>query len=205
MENYMTTLIYLIENTINHKCYVGRTKQPVNERWSHHKSKALSGANKCKFANAIRKHGPDCWTVTVIDRTEDEHANDLERFYVTKYDSMNKGYNSTIGGDGYIYPSYTWKCEECGCEKELLSNKYNKKKRYCNKSCAASATNKLRWKDQTYNEKVSLSIGKSMKKGVFYNDTFYESLHDAVASTGIPLSTIYWRAKHNKEGWRLPS
>lgn len=32
----MIGYIYLIRNVVNHKCYVGQTKSPPQERWSEH-------------------------------------------------------------------------------------------------------------------------------------------------------------------------
>ena len=39
----------------------------------------------------------------------------------------------------------SWTCEECGSQKMVLNTIHNTKKRFCNKSCAASYSNKRRW------------------------------------------------------------
>lgn len=84
------------------KVYIGQT---INfpERKRKHK---LSAFNKkcdsysCSFYNSIRKYGFDNFTWEIIERDVlRENLNNREKYWISKYDSHNKGYNSTLGGD----------------------------------------------------------------------------------------------------------
>lgn len=91
--------IYLIQNKLDGKCYVGQTIGNVKYRWSEHK---CMSAKKCKsyLRNAIRKHGEDAFTVTTIDtaRSTDE-LNERERYWIeTLRACVPHGYNIEIGG-----------------------------------------------------------------------------------------------------------
>ena len=83
------------------KYYIGQTSRTI---------KARAGSNGInytkdkgtKFANAINKWGWDAFEVTVLVENVDnqQELNELEKYYITVYDSYNSGYNSTLGGDG---------------------------------------------------------------------------------------------------------
>jgi group I intron endonuclease len=95
-------IIYLITNTVNGKFYVGQTKQKLHRRWSKHISDANCGKGYY-FSNAILKYGCEAFKVEQIDTAVDlAKANELEKHYITVYESSNpeKGYNSTYGGEG---------------------------------------------------------------------------------------------------------
>ena len=68
----MIGYIYKFENKINGKIYIGKTKN-IKERIYQHNH--VTRNKNTKFGNALRKYG---------------------------YDSFNKGYNCTLGGDSTI-------------------------------------------------------------------------------------------------------
>lgn len=88
--------IYKIENKVNGKVYVGKSKEP-NKRIEQHKS--LVGKKRHKFYDAIKYYGWDNFVFEIIDSSEN-NINELETFYIKKYDSIDNGYNYTTGGDG---------------------------------------------------------------------------------------------------------
>lgn len=53
-------IIYVVENTINGKKYVGQTVQPLKVRWQRHCRKEQSGC--VALASAIAKYGADALT-----------------------------------------------------------------------------------------------------------------------------------------------
>lgn len=94
-------IIYLIENKINNKIYIGLTKNTLEKRWKQHFNKALKNDCNTPFYNAIRKYGIDCWNMKVVFECENtEIAKQKEIEYISLYDSYNNGYNATFGGDG---------------------------------------------------------------------------------------------------------
>lgn len=92
--------IYLIENMINHKKYIGFTTQVPKERWKRH----ISGNSECgAIVSAIKKYGPDNFSFDIIHQSEDiEYTNKItEPLLIKEYDTFGpNGYNLTSGGEG---------------------------------------------------------------------------------------------------------
>jgi len=98
----MTIIIYRIRNTINGKIYIGQTSKNIATRFMQHTSSAKKQRNNCyKLENAINKYGKENFTIEEILRTENEEdANQLEISFISKYDTINRGYNIQSGGRG---------------------------------------------------------------------------------------------------------
>lgn len=110
--------IYLIENRVNGKFYIGRTTVGIDQRWSGHKNKALckresdknNPYNRGYLQRSIRKYGVENFSIRKIDEALNfEHMVWLEGFYIKYYNSNNPkyGYNLTIDshGDGLEFVS----------------------------------------------------------------------------------------------------
>lgn len=92
------------------KYYIGQTIQEPKKRWSRHKYDALNfkdyecfSSNPCgrKFYNAIRKYGFDSFEWKVVKELHNCTKQTLdmqEKFWISFYDSVDNGYNSTNGG-----------------------------------------------------------------------------------------------------------
>ena len=95
-------IIYKATNRINGKCYIGQTRHSLAERKRIHLTKANQGINT-HFYSAIRKYGADNfdWETLCVANSK-EHLNELETFYITKYNSIKHGYNMVDGGDNNI-------------------------------------------------------------------------------------------------------
>ena len=107
----MTTgIIYCYFNPITNKRYIGQT---INEksRRSAFKTKETyctslsSGGKLSKFDQARKDYGVDTFVYSVLCKIEDDNVdalktrlNELEMYYIKKFDSFNNGYNSTEGG-----------------------------------------------------------------------------------------------------------
>ena len=51
--------IYMIQNLVNGKRYIGKTEVGTEERWRGHiKDSRRSYKNRCHLENAVRKYGP---------------------------------------------------------------------------------------------------------------------------------------------------
>ena len=92
-----THLIYKHTNTKNNKCYIGQTVQVKDpeKRWQ----KGNGYVNQPKFYRAISKYGWEAFNHEILEYCiSAEHANLREQYYIAKFDSINYGYNTSLGG-----------------------------------------------------------------------------------------------------------
>ena len=96
--------IYKITNTINDRIYIGKTVN-LEKRWYQHRRMK---ENKVLY-KAFVKYGIENFTFEEVIRVKSKDKetlnfilNILETFYIKKFDSYNKGYNCTLGGEGTI-------------------------------------------------------------------------------------------------------
>lgn len=95
-------IIYKATNKINGKCYIGQTRHSLEHRKAIHIRYAKKGLNT-HFYQAIRKYGEENFEWEIMCSTNDKkRLNELETFYITKYDSIKHGYNMVDGGDNNI-------------------------------------------------------------------------------------------------------
>lgn len=87
--------IYLIENVINGKKYVGQTVKKINERFSQHKSCARTKKKKTPLYNSFIKHGFENFSIKTLIICEKEFANYYEEMCINVYESWVDmgGYN----------------------------------------------------------------------------------------------------------------
>lgn len=89
-------VIYVIENQITGKMYVGQTSKSSKTRWiEHYREKRCSALN-----NAIKKYGADAFSVRDIDTADtQEELDNKERFWIEALGTMApNGYNLRSGG-----------------------------------------------------------------------------------------------------------
>lgn len=112
-------LIYEITNCITNVKYIGQTvshRKNKNKlrpfgimgRFKDHISEAMNNTKRkqCSYLNnAIRKYGPESFTVKLIEICLKDDLNAREEFYIHTYDTLYpKGYNLTKGGKNtYIH------------------------------------------------------------------------------------------------------
>ena len=93
----MPNIIYLVENAVNSKIYIGKTINSVEHRWSEHVGTARRGS-PFYFHNAIRKYGADAFVMRVLETVDDPGVlNDREIHWIA---TLNPDYNMTAGGEG---------------------------------------------------------------------------------------------------------
>ena len=94
--------VYLIENTVSGKKYVGVTSGTAGDRWRNHVWSAVWDKHACPLvARAISKYGVEAFIFSVIDTAENaEQLSNKERLWINKLGTLAPGgYNLTTGGD----------------------------------------------------------------------------------------------------------
>lgn len=102
IENLPTSSgIYMVVNMVNHKKYIGQSKN-IKKRFQSHHLVDYKNENNCnyntKFYQAIRKYGIDNFEVIVLQLCKEEELDDLEIKFIKEFDTFKNGYNSTEGG-----------------------------------------------------------------------------------------------------------
>lgn len=91
-------LIYKITNDVNSKLYIGQTTKTLQERIANHRNSFVSGVDTHLY-RAMRKYGWDKFHFHTIDyATTQDELDELEAFYIEKYDTIRNGYNMALGG-----------------------------------------------------------------------------------------------------------
>ena len=101
--------IYCIKNTINGKCYIGQAIKLQKRLKAHWKNFSSDSYSHIVIYKAFKKYGIENFELTILKTISDslsqrtkKELDELEKFYIEKYDSYNNGYNSTLGGDGGV-------------------------------------------------------------------------------------------------------
>ena len=91
--------IYLIQNNINGKMYIGFTKSNVKERFKRHVLDARR--SNAPFHKAIVKYGPESFTSSVLEEHHDAIFLHRERepYWIAQYKDKDL-YNCQPGGEG---------------------------------------------------------------------------------------------------------
>ena len=94
--------IYCIQNNINGKRYIGLSKHCM-KRWYDHYNKSTNSNKKDDLEKplykAMKKYGRDNFSFSIIEECDESQLRDKEIYWIAYYDSYNKGYNATLGGD----------------------------------------------------------------------------------------------------------
>lgn len=98
-----TGIIYIIKNNINDKVYIGQTITNIKTRFNQHCKNSTLKSRHYKIYNAIKKYGKENFYIEVLESNiEIDKLDEREIYYIEKYNSFKKGYNSTKGGDGRV-------------------------------------------------------------------------------------------------------
>jgi group I intron endonuclease len=106
LQSEKTGRIYLLTSPSGNR-YVGKTENTLERRWTQHKSDAKQGGRN-RLHNAIRKYGPDSFTVEEI--CSEVPAVWLPIVEIAMIDILgtfrnDHDYNMTVGGEGLGYGS----------------------------------------------------------------------------------------------------
>jgi len=137
--------------------YIGKTCNDPKERWS---GKGNRYKTSPKFYNAIQKYGWDNFEHIILFRNlSQKEANEKEREYIKKYNSIEHGFNISKGGDGGGFLGHHHSNEV----KQILSEKMS------------GENNPFFGKHHSEETKEKLSILASKKTGE--NNPFYGKHH----------------------------
>lgn len=95
-------VIYLLQNLVNGKVYVGKTAKSAEVRFTEHIKEAQRGSDR-RLCQALRKHGVEAFSLRTLEQVADASAAaKRERFWISHYNSRDYqlGYNMTDGGEG---------------------------------------------------------------------------------------------------------
>lgn len=93
-------LIYRATNTVTNKSYIGQTIQTLEHRKSEHIYHSKTNLND--FYKALNEYPNDFIWDIIEDNINYCKLDIHEAYYIGLYDTYNHGYNSTIGGEGFV-------------------------------------------------------------------------------------------------------
>ncbi len=99
-------IIYLIENTVNGKQYIGQTTRSFAQRY--HGCQWWKRSNNPYLKAAVAKEGTEIFKITILEHSKTlEELNQLEEKYATEYNTyVPNGYNLVKCGDNKLqHPS----------------------------------------------------------------------------------------------------
>lgn len=137
--------IYKFTNTINNKCYIGKTSNLQVRIQGHLKDYKNEKINSY-FYSSIRKHGVENFYVEILVQGNftNNELNDLEIDFIRLYNSNHSkfGYNLTEGGDGQSGYKHS---------KETIQKQINSRKGY-------------RHSEETKEKLRQVKLGKKLSK-----------------------------------------
>lgn len=95
--------IYKLTNKTNGKAYIGLTGRAFPFRLEEHFSRARQGQRNSRIYAAMRKYGREAFSHEVVATSDSEDgARELEKHFIGVFDTYRKGYNSNLGGHGFL-------------------------------------------------------------------------------------------------------
>lgn len=90
--------IYIIENTVTGKLYVGRSNKPKRRKNQHFRRLKKGVHHSKKLQIAYDRYGRDCFKFSIIDEgLSKAEAIGHEKYWIDHYDSQQSGYNVQNG------------------------------------------------------------------------------------------------------------
>lgn len=194
------TGIYCIENTVNHKKYIGMA-QDIEARWRTHKCELRNGNHINKhLQKAWNKYGENAFAFYVVEEVEKSELQSSEIAWIAKLGTFENGYNLTAGGEGQYGRTLTEDQKRHLSEINMGKNnpnyglKRSKETRHrMSESMMGKHTGAL-----SESHKKAISDGNKGKKHPWFNKPvihvetgkIYNSISDAAEKTGFSISGI---------------
>lgn len=96
----MKKYIYFIINQVNGKRYVGQTSDFSRRKYTHLVKLRENRHENIKLQNAWNKYGEDSFVIEKItfENIDQKELDYQEKYYISKYNSIENGYNIVFGG-----------------------------------------------------------------------------------------------------------
>lgn len=202
-ENKDRVGIYLIINKVNHKVYVGQTKDRFIERYWHHQWKLKKQIHdNTHLQKSWNKYGEENFEFSVIHiLSNNENIDSLERYYIDLYDNSVGIYNIQSGGQ-----DHTNKGRHLSEETKIKIGMANKIKSLGKKASvetkekmSKAKKNKTQWAKCLINKEEAILIKQKILKGISPSDIAKELGIDYKIINNIYSSNTYKSAF--VEGW----
>lgn len=90
--------IYYIKNTLNNNMYIGQSVN-IKLRFCAHRSSLKNNKHyNEKLQEDFNKYGMDIFEFGILEECESEFLDELEQYYIKKYNTVESGYNNASGG-----------------------------------------------------------------------------------------------------------
>lgn len=189
-------IVYMHENKVNQKKYIGITSQNINRRWQN----GYGYRNQKHFFRAIEKYGWDMFNHYILfTNLTKEEAEQKEVELISKYKATDKNYGYNIDNGG----------NSVGKLSEETKNKIKKAKcgicsPFKNKHHSEEALEKIRKAaiGRHHTNETKIKIRNANKNRIYYgvkviqydlNGNFikeYNSISDAYRKTNVSISGI---------------
>lgn len=150
--------IYCITNIINNKKYIGLSSN-IYRRWGEHRRVPFNESSKeynYPLYRAIRKYGLENFKFEIIEQCSDEKKLlEKEAHWIKYYDSINKGYNITAGGEHNTLRGEQHSCAKL-TEKDVI---------YCRQEYAKGKRSREIY-DRYYSEVLTYNSFQKMWHGI---------------------------------------
>ncbi len=92
--------IYKITNLDTGRCYIGQSVDLRTRIRDHIKAGLGINSSNNKFYSEMKELGPEKFMYEIIEECDRAQLNERERYWINFYESIDWGYNSTIGNRG---------------------------------------------------------------------------------------------------------
>lgn len=191
--------VYKITNAVNGKIYIGQTMQRFQKRFIDHLYEAFVVKRKSKLYTAMRKHGREAFSVSLLEElfppaTIDD-LNAAEERWVSHYRSVDDGYNLHPGG----------KNKPCHPETKLKISATLKGRPFKNRWTGGNRMPRTDAQKAFLSAKIKGRPNTVLFKKVQCNETgvIYDSVNAAAAAHGCNRITISSLLKSGKKGGKL--
>ncbi len=130
------------------KSYIGVTKKTAEARWAKHKEHALGKRDAGALYSALRKYGPDSFTLQVLIISDDwEKLLSLEKEMIRLHQTLSPhGYNISEGGQGGVWHPTEKFRENCSIGQKKRYQRPEERERLLAFGAKARAAMSAKWK-----------------------------------------------------------